>query len=295
MGSALRSRLQANGDLVVTLRREASADGASNSEERLDWIPDEGLACPQQANGLDAFVHLAGHSIGNRRWSQSEKDLIRSSRITATRRIADQLAELDNPPKTFICASAIGLYGDQGAEIVDETHPKGNGFLADVVSEWEAACLPLQETNIRVCHARFGIVLDPSSGALKKMLPIFKLCLGTRLGNGKQYWSWISLADCVSAIEHLLSHCDSKGAYNFVSPNPLTNREFTRQLGSALNRLTPPLPAFMTKLGLRLAMGEMADELLLTSCRVLPARLLAEDFQFQHPELTDYLSAQFEN
>lgn len=248
---------------------------------------------PYDASGLTAFIHLAGHSIGERRWSREEKKLIRSSRVDATLKIAEQLSQLDAPPQVFICASAIGIYGNRGADILDESSSPGQGFLADVAEEWEAACAPLLQTNIRVCHARFGIILDPSSGALKKMLPIFKMCLGTPLGGGQQYWSWISLSDCLAALEHLIDNPASQGAYNFVAPHPVTNKEFSHQLARALKRCCLPAPSFATRLGLRLALGEMANELLLSSCRVKPTKLLDEGFKFRHPELSEYLAEQF--
>ena len=294
VGKALAASLRLKDVSVCPVRRVPAAP--SNDEDNADeieWEPDAGLVKPQAVSELDAFVHLAGYSIGNHRWNASEKKKIRSSRVEATRKLAEQIAELPRPPKAFICASATGIYGERGSETLTEESSPGAGFLAEVAQDWEAACSPLVSVGIRVCHARFGIVLAPEAGALRKMLPIFRGYLGAPLGGGRQYWSWISINDCVAGLEHLITSPESNGIYNLVAPTPETNREFSRKLASALRRPLLPAPGFATRIGLRLALGEMADELLLTSCRVVPNRLIAEGFAFQHPQLEDYLSSVF--
>ncbi|MFQ5605734.1 MAG: TIGR01777 family oxidoreductase [bacterium] len=204
------------------------------------------------------------------------------SRIKGTRLLCETLAQLKNPPKVLVCASAIGFYGDRGDEKLDEESDSGSGFLADLCVKWEAACEAAGKKGIRVVNLRFGLVLSAAGGALAKMLFPFKMGVGGIVGNGKQYWSWIALTDVVGAILHALVSESLSGAVNAVAPNPSTNREFTRTLGRVLKRPTIlPMPA----LSVRLAFGEMGEELLLSSARVEPAKLTSSSFKFQFSQL----------
>lgn len=235
---------------------------------------------------VQAVVHLAGKPIADRRWSDEVKREIRDSRVIKTRQLCESLAKLPAQPKVLICASAIGIYGDRGDEILTEDSDPAADFLARVAMEWEEACRPAVEAGIRVVHARFGIILSPSGGALEKTLLPAKFGLGGSLGSGDQWWSWIALDDVIGAIYHLLHHSEVAGPVNFVSPRPVTNREFSRTLARVLHRpVQLPVPA----IALRLALGEMADALLLSSTRVQPARLQQAGYRFRFTELEEYL------
>lgn len=289
IGSALGQRLISDGHQVHRLVRPGSSsqqdvvDFASD----IEWDPQTGLKNPERLSGFDAVVHLAGRSIASHRWSDEEKQRLWDSRVPATATLAEQLGDLATPPKAVVSCSATGIYGDCGSRIVDESTDSANSFLGRLSSQWEEACLPLAAAGVRVVHPRLGIVLSPHGGALQRMLPIFRTGLGGRLGSGSQYWSWIALEDCLRGLEWLISNGSANGPYNFVSPNPVTNAEFTNELAEALHR-PALLPA--PKFGLRLALGEMADALLLCSCRALPDRLLAAGFEFEHPLLGPYLA-----
>jgi uncharacterized protein (TIGR01777 family) len=231
--------------------------------------------------GLDAVIHLAGESIQGR-WTPNKKARIRESRFKGTRLLADALAQLAKPPKVFISASAIGYYGDRGDEVLREDSSPGNGFLAEVVREWEAATEPASKKGIRVVNVRTGIVLGSEGGALGQMLTPFKMGVGGRIGSGQQYMSWIALDDEVGAIEHALKTESLRGPVNFVGPSPVRNTEFTKVLGKVLSRPTVfPLPAFAVKT----VFGQMGEELLLFSQRVEPSRLTASGYKFRYPEL----------
>jgi len=207
--------------------------------------------------------------------------------VAATTQLVKQLLELDDRPPVFIGASAVGIYGDCGDKIVDESQPAGKDFLSEVARDWEAATLPLRNAGVRVAHTRLGVVLDPNEGALAKMLPLFRWGIGGRLGNGKQYWSWVAIEDVVEGLCWLLENSQASGPYNFVSPEPVTNTEFTAKLANAIGRPAIfPAPKF----ALRLALGAMADALLLTSCRAVPRKLTAEGFAMRHADLTQYLA-----
>lgn len=283
VGSRLVPALQARGYEVLRLVRKSEPLQANE----LLWNPETGLAQPGQLNGLEAVIHLAGRSIASARWSQAEKNRIYDSRVRATKQLVKQLLNLERCPPVFIGASAVGIYGECGEEVVDEMRPAGNDFLAEVARDWEAATRPLVDAGIRVAHARLGIVLDVREGALAKMLPLFRWGLGGRLGSGRQYWSWISIDDVVEGLCWLLENSHASGAYNFVSPQPVTNATFTAQVANAIGR---PAVCPAPKFALRLALGEMADALLLTSCRAVPKKLEAEGFAIKHPDLTDYLA-----
>ncbi len=231
--------------------------------------------------GLDAAVHLAGESIAQR-WTPERKARILKSRARGTRLLSESFARLTQLPCVLLCASAIGYYGDRGEEVLTEESPSGVGFLAEVCREWEAACEPAVRKGIRVVNLRIGVVLSAAGGVLPRMLLPFRMGLGGRVGHGRQYMSWIALDDLVGVIVHALT-CDTlAGPVNAVAPHPVTNVEFTRTLGRVLRRPTVlPIPAFAA----RLALGEMADGLLLASTRVQPARLAASGYAFRYPEL----------
>lgn len=245
------------------------------------------LEYPAALDDFDAVIHLGGENIVGR-WTVDKKMRIKSSRINSTSALARQLADRPTPPATFIVASAIGYYGDREAEELTEDSAPGDGFLAQVCREWEAAADPARAAGIRVAHMRFGMLLSPDGGALKTMLPPFRMGLGGRIGSGQQYMSWASVDDAAHAIQHVLDTRTVEGALNVVSPEPCTNAAFTKTLGRVLSRPTVfPVPAPMA----RLAFGEMADALLLASQRVKPARLLDSGFTFAHPALEPALRA----
>jgi uncharacterized protein (TIGR01777 family) len=235
---------------------------------------------------MEAVVHLAGENIASGRWTAARKARIRSSRVMGTRTLCETLARLSQPPKVLVSASAIGYYGDRGAEPLWENSAFGTGFLAEVCRAWEEATQPAVQKGIRVVLLRIGIVLSPAGGALAKMLIPFQLGLGGVIGSGNQYMSWIALDDVAGVIAHALVTDTLQGPVNAVAPYPVTNREFTKTLGRVLRRPTVfPLPGFAA----RLAFGEMADALLLASTRVEPKRLLATQYVFRYPELEDAL------
>jgi len=233
-------------------------------------------------DGVDAVVHLAGANIAAGRWTAARKVEIRRSRVEATRRLCESLAQAITPPKVLVSASAVGYYGDRGAETLTEASEAGSGFLPEVCREWEAAAEPASRAGIRVVHLRFGMILSPAGGALRKILLPFRFGAGGRIGEGGQFMSWIALDDVLGAIYHALCDDSVKGPVNVVAPGPVSNAEFTRTLAGVLRRPALfPLPAFAA----RLLFGEMADELLLTSARVMPARLQASGYRFRFPEL----------
>jgi uncharacterized protein (TIGR01777 family) len=232
--------------------------------------------------GANAVIHLAGAGIADRRWSESRKRLIADSRSGPTTALSKFLATFPNPPQSLIVASAIGIYGDRGDAWLDESAVPGDGFLAGVVRDWEAATIPATESGIRVVNLRFGIILTPVGGALRRMLLPFRLGLGGPIGSGRQYWSWVGLDDVFGSIRHALETTSLSGPVNVVSPNPVSNHAFTKVLGKVLSRPTIlPLPRFAA----RLALGEMADELLLYSARVRPAMLTTTGYHFRDTDL----------
>jgi uncharacterized protein len=284
IGSALATGLAADGAEVIRLVRRQPAGPA---EVRWDpRAPGAGLTAGA-LRGLDAVVHLSGAPIAPRRWTQARKELLRSSRIGSTAALATAVAAAEPPPGVLLCASAIGYYGQTGDRAVDETAPPGTGFLAELVRDWEAAAEPARAAGIRAVSARSGVVLAARGGMLGPLLPPFRLGLGARIGSGEQYLSWISLSDEVRAISFLLADPGAAGAFNLTAPRPVTNAEFTRALARALGR--PAVLALPAGL-LRAALGEVASELL-GSSRVLPGRLCAAGFSFNHPDIATALSA----
>jgi hypothetical protein len=269
------------------------------------WDPDEadGGLDPQALAGVETVIHLAGAGVADKRWTAARKAEIRDSRIRGTRALATglaRLAEQGQGPAVLLCGSAVGWYGDTGGREVDETTPPGSGFLADLVRDWEAAAQPARDAGMRTVHLRSGLVLAPSGGTLGKLVPIFRLGLGARLGAGTQCMSWISLADEVGAIRFLLGQAGISGPVNLTSPQPVTNAAFTAALNDALGRpalLRLPVPGLripawapgVPATVLRLAVGEVAGELL-SSARVLPRRLIDSGYAFQHTSITAALS-----
>ncbi|MBI3797567.1 MAG: TIGR01777 family protein [Deltaproteobacteria bacterium] len=278
VGSALVPYLTTGGHRVTRLVRSPPRPGAAE----IYWDPAAGVQDLGSLEGMDAVVHLAGENIAGGRWTAARKAKIRDSRVIGTRTLCETLARLPQPPTVLVSASAIGYYGDRGAEPLWENSAFGSGFLPEVCRAWEEATQPAVQKGIRVVLLRIGIVLSPAGGALAKMLLPFKLGLGGVVGSGNQYMSWIALDDVAGAIAHSLETDTLQGPVNAVAPFPVTNREFTRTLGRVLGRPTVfPLPAF----GARLVFGEMADALLLASTRVEPKRLLATQYGFRYPEL----------
>lgn len=277
VGTALIKSLEAEGHEIYQLVRYAP-----RSDSEIEWSPDRYSIALALIEGFDAVINLAGESIAEGRWTEDKKRRIRESRVKGTKLLGDALANLANRPKTFICASAIGIYGNRGDEILTETSAPGNDFLADVCVEWEKATTLATEQGIRVVNARFGVILDKNGGALKKMLPPFRLGLGGKIGSGKQWMSWIALDDVVGALKFALVNETLSGPVNFVAPNPVTNAEFTKTLGKALSRPTLfPIPAF----GVRLLFGEMGEALLLGGQRVAPKELVSKGYQFQYSQI----------
>ena len=278
VGSEVVTVLSAEGHEVVRLVRRAPAPG----DKTIRWDPEAGVIDAGGLEGCDAVVHLAGENVGAGRWTVARKAAIRDSRVKGTRLLCDALAGLARPPKTLVCASAVGYYGDRGEEVLTEESPPGAGFLPDVCREWEAASAAAARKGIRVVALRIGRVLSPKGGALARMLPLFRAGLGGVLGSGKQYVSWVALDDLTGIVLHALSRDELRGPVNAVTPHPVTNRELTEALGKVLSRPTLlPVPSF----ALRLAVGEMADPLLLASARVAPRRLEETGYRFRFPEL----------
>jgi uncharacterized protein (TIGR01777 family) len=255
-------------------------------EAQILWDPEKPLS-PESVSGFGAVIHLAGETIVGR-WTKAKKTRIRDSRVLGTRHLAEALARAPQPPRVLISASAIGYYGDRGEEILQEDSPPGLGFLPEVCREWEAASQPASEAGIRTVTVRFGVVLSLTGGALQKMLPPFRMGLGGKIGNGRQWWSWIDVKDLVGSILHVLQSDVLHGPVNVVAPKPVRNAEFSKILATVLSRPSIfPMPAFFA----RLVLGQMANELLLASQNVKPAKLIATGFSFQHADLKQSLVA----
>ena len=280
LGTALVSFLTTGGHSVTRLVRSRSR---SDAQEVL-WDPNHGVADVARLEGCDAVVHLAGENIVGR-WTAEKRARIRDSRVTGTKTLCDALAQLSSPPKVLVSASAIGYYGNRGDQVLTEESPAGQGFLAEVCQAWEEATSAVRQ-HVRVVHARIGIVLSPTGGALAQMLRPFRLGLGGIIGSGEQYMSWVTLDDVLGAIHHALITESLSGPINVTAPHPVTNRELTTTLGKVLGRPTRlPLPAGAA----RMAFGEMADELLLSSARVEPQQLQQSHYPFRHPDLEEAL------
>ena len=283
IGSALARSLRADGHRVYAVVRRSPLP----ERDEIGWDPDQGRADAAAFAGLDAVVHLAGEPIAQR-WTAERMARIRSSRVQGTSLLARTLASLPDPPGVLVSASGIGYYGDRGDEPLSESSGPGEDFLAGVAQEWESATEPAARAGVRTAVIRTGVALSPEGGALERMLPVFRLGLGGRLGSGRQWMSWISLPDLVRAITFVIDSPDLQGPINMVAPEPVTNAEFTRTLGRVLGR-----PALMRvpATALRLAYGDMADAALLASQRARPTRLQDAGFRFQHPRLETALRA----
>lgn len=278
VGKALIHSLTTDGHEVLKLVRGARAFGAPE----IEWHPNQGQLDAEHLEGLEVVVHLAGESIASGRWTEGKKRAIRESRVKGTSLLSEVLARLSRPPSVFISASAIGYYGNRGDELLTEESAPGNDFLSSVCVEWENVTKAAMEKGIRTIHARFGIILDANGGALAQMLGPFRMGIGGRVGSGKQWMSWIALEDVVNGLKFLIADKPVHGPVNFVAPNPVTNDEFTKTLGRVLSRPTLiPVPAFAA----RLAFGELADALLLSSQRVEPSVLEDKGFLFSWPTL----------
>jgi uncharacterized protein len=281
IGTALVPSLKRVGFDVVRLVR-----GSAVRSDEIRWDSTRPLL-PDALSGFDAVIHLAGESVAGR-WSEAKKAAIRESRVQGTRNLAQGLAQTGHRPRLLITASAIGYYGDRGDEVLTEASSSGQGFLAEVCREWEAAALPAKNAGIRTAHMRTGVVLSSKGGALQKMLPPFRMGVGGRLGSGRQWMSWIHVQDLVATVLHILKDDSLEGPVNMVAPQPATNAEFTRTLGSVLSRPTVfPMPAF----AVRGIFGQMGREVLLASQRVEPTRLTASGFIFQYPTLQPALES----
>lgn len=272
IGSALVTRLEPEDHQVSRLVRRAPA-----SADEVQWDPATGTIDEARLEGAEAVIHLGGASIAGKRWNDAYKREIRDSRVNSTRLLSEALARMPQKPQVFLCASALGYYGERGDELLTENSPKGNGFLPDITAEWEAATAPASDAGIRVCNMRIGVVLSKTGELPRSMLLPFKLGLGGKLGNGRQYMSWIHLDDVTAAFAHALNTPSMYGPVNLSAPNPATNAEFTRALARVLSR-----PAFFTvpRFALRIAMGELA-EFALASSRMQPARLEESGFKFK--------------
>ncbi len=281
LGTALRKSFASEFETLQLVRRQPK----NNLE--IQWQPESvpAFADVQVLEGLTAVIHLSGANLAGKRWTEAYKKELVESRVQSTQALSKALASLSRKPQVLIVASGAGIYGNRGEEVLDESSATGTGFLADLCRAWEQAADPAEQAGIRVVHLRTGMVVAPdtgSGGALAKMLPIFKLGLGGPLGNGHQWMSWIALPDYVAAVSFLVSDAGLSGPVNLVAPNPVTSAEFASALGHAVHRpAVMPAPAF----ALRLAMGEMADEALLASARVIPKRLLDAGFTFRDPTI----------
>lgn len=292
LGRPLATALSADGRQVTVLtRKRPPGTPASGSIAHVEWHPeDERGAWTTLIDGAEAIVNLAGESIVSGRWTTGRKVRLVESRLQATRSLAGAISAATNPPPVFVSASAIGYYGDRGDEVLTEASAPGNDFLADLCVQWEREATRAKSERTRVALIRTGIVLDTAGGALRKMLPPFKMFAGGPLGSGQQYMSWIHLTDWVRLVRWMIGTDRASGPINATAPAPVANREFSKALGAALHRPSLlPAPAF----ALRLLLGEMADSLLLASQRVLPARAAELGFPFSYPRLEPALHSLF--
>jgi uncharacterized protein (TIGR01777 family) len=282
IGRSLVVTLRRAGHEITPLVRRAPRPGEAH------WDPETGAIDIANLGGADAVVHLAGAGIGDKRWSAARRKVIVSSRVESTSLLARSLAGLDHPPSVLVSASAVGYYGDRGDEELTEDSGRGTGFLAELCGAWEEASEPAEHAGIRVVRWRSGVVLSPGGGVLARQLPLFRLGLGGRLGSGRQWLSWISMRDEIDAIVFALGHSALRGPVNATAPTPVTNREFTEAMGKVLRR---PTALAVPQLALRAALGpDLATETALASQRVVPKRLMAEGFRFEHPVVVDALA-----
>ncbi|RKT04356.1 hypothetical protein BX286_2305 [Streptomyces sp. 3211.6] len=282
IGRALLRSLHADGHETVRFVRRTPA-----APDEARWDPRAGYVDPVGLRGCDSVVHLAGAGVGDHRWTDAYKREIRDSRVLGTAALASALAGMDEPPAVFVCGSAVGYYGDTGSRAVDESAPAGTGFLPSVCVEWEAAAAPAQDAGIRTVFARTGLVVAAEGGAWGRLFPLFRAGIGGRLGNGRQYWSYISMHDEIAALRFLTETPGLSGPFNLTAPEPLTNREVTAAMGRVLHRptlCTVPAPV------LRVVLGEFSQDVL-GSQRVRPKRLLEAGFTFAHPGIEEAIKA----
>ena len=278
VGATLQQYLDNAGHCVIPLLRKRPTAG----QVGVHWNPISNIVDTDAIEGADAVVHLAGENIAQGRWTKAKKQLIRDSRVDGTQLLSAALSGLQNKPQVLVCASAIGYYGDRDDEVLTEFSTRGSGYLPDVCRDWETASEIAANCGIRVVLLRYGVILSANGGALAKMLKPFKMGVGGKIGGGRQYMSWIAIDDAVGVIVHAIENDELNGPVNAVSPNPVTNLEYTKTLGRVISRPTLfPMPA----LAARAAFGQMADDLLLASSRVEPAKLKKSGYVFQHPEL----------
>ena len=299
VGRALSVAFARRGIRVVQAIRGDAPRAGTPTETLLHWQPNapEPFADTSLLEGLDAAIHLSGANVAGRRWTPAYKEEILQSRKVTTEAVARTLARLSRPPRLLISASATGIYGDRGDELLNEESGPGQGFLSEICQVWEAATHAAVDAGIAVVHLRLGVVFDPAGGALAKVLPLFRAGLGGRLGSGRQWMSWIAIDDVVGAVLHIAGYGDEtpgsatgallRGPVNCVSPVPVTNREYTRALAAILHR---PAFAAAPAFALRLAVGEMADAALLSSCRAVPEKLLRSGYRFLYPEIAPALA-----
>lgn len=288
LGMALVESLEGQGHTIARLVRPGVArkDIARDDSQAVAWDPVAGRFDAGAAEGADALIHLAGASIAGGRWNGSRKELLRTSRIDATRHLIGVVAKLQRPPRVIVAASAVGYYGSRGDETLTEASAPGNDLLAGLCREWETEAARGAEFDARVLNLRFGVILAAHGGALAQMALPFKLGAGGRLGDGRQWMSWLTLREAVSIIQFALATPGLAGPINAVTPNPVQNKEFTSVLAKTLHRPALfPAPAFV----LRLALGEMADALLLSSQKVIPSKLTAAGYPFLQPSLASAL------
>ena len=277
VGRELQKSFAAKGYDMLLASRSEPAD-----EQHIQWTVEEGFAEPEKLEGLDAVVHLAGENVSGLRWTEEKKRSIRDSRVLGTRNVVTAISKLKNRPKVFVASSAIGFYGERDDEEITESSAAGDNFLAEVSKAWESESRRAEDAGIRTVLLRTGIVLTKEGGALGTMLTPFKLGVGGVVGSGKQWMSWISMEDHIAVINYVIENENIRGAVNSVSPNPVTNEEFTKTLGDVLYRPTfLPVPEFAVSM----VFGEMGDALLLASTKVLPKRLEDAGFQFKYPQL----------
>ncbi|MEU7891641.1 TIGR01777 family oxidoreductase [Nonomuraea sp. NPDC049152] len=284
LGQALVGALTEEGEQVVRLVRRPPTSG----DESL-WQPDKGLVDQAVLEGAEAVVHLAGAGLGEHRWSDAYRREIVDSRMSGTRTLVTALKGLNRPPQLLLSASGAGFYGDTGDRVTDESGPRGEGFLAELCERWEAEARKAEQAGIRTAQLRTAITLSARGGALKQLLPVFRMGLGAPLGSGRQWWAWISLDDWIRAVLHILRNRGIEGPVNVAAPEPVTNKEFTTALGRAMKK--PTMPIAVPGFALRAGLGGLADEGLLIGQRAVPSKLLDSGFRFLHPTLDEALAA----
>ncbi len=281
IGTALVKALRANNHNVITLVRRKPVN-----DSEIFWEPLSGEIESDKLNGIDCVINLSGENIASGRWTKAKKKRILDSRVNSTALLCKSFVKLDRPPSILLSASAIGYYGNHKTVKVSENSPSGKGFIAEVCRQWEDATEICIKAGIRVVNCRFGVVLSAYGGALKKMLPAFKMGLGGKLGTGEQFMSWISIEDCIRVLLFILENKNIKNAVNIVSPAPVTNHEFTKALAKILRRSSLfPVPEFVIKT----LFGEMGRELLLEGCKIIPEKLLNSGFKFKHSDIDSAL------